>query len=490
MLKLYITLFLFLFCLSGYAQTGNLHYGIEAQAGVASADRVTFWLRSNRHGSVPSPGASLSLIGRAHRDYDSTRTHLVDWGAGFGGRANAGKESDLLLIEAYGKVRAGIFELKAGRTKDIMGLVDTTLSSGAFAISGNALGIPKVQLAIPEFYPLPFWGGLFAFKGNLAHGWLGEVPIGLTRSRIKEATTYFHQKSLYGRFGKPDWKLKLYAGFSHQVFWGNEDEIYPEGAFKLSPWKEYQYVVMGRRYGGGGVEVSKIGNQLGSIDLGLTYDFSKVKLFAYRQNFYDVGALYYLANILDGLNGLSLENKQHTDKKVQWQKLVFEVLYTKNQAGESWSRIVPSGDEDYYNNYMYSQGWSYRGLGLGSPFISPRASTREGLASAPGDFFINNRLLAFHLAMQGRVQAWTCTAKVSYSRNYGTYGTSVVGHSLGGTRFPPQYGIFEEVGQLSTYIEGNKALPHGLHVGFMAAVDRGGLLDNTGGLIVKFGKSW
>ena len=42
---------------------------------------------------------------------------------------------------------------------------------------------------------------------------------------ILQIETYLHQKSLYGRFGKPEWKWKLYGGFNHQVFWGNEKDI-------------------------------------------------------------------------------------------------------------------------------------------------------------------------------------------------------------------------------------------------------------------------
>ena len=115
----------------------------------------------------------------------------------------------------------------------------------------------------------------------------------------------------------------------------------------------------------------RMGNSLGSIDLGFEYEFKNVRLLAYRQNLYDAGALYYLANIRDGLNGLSLVNKNYINKGFQWKKILVEVLYTKNQAGESWSHLTKSsGDEDYYNHYQYIQGWSYNGIGIGNPFIS------------------------------------------------------------------------------------------------------------------------
>ncbi|MCC9166166.1 capsule assembly Wzi family protein [Pontibacter harenae] len=491
MFRLLIALLLFfLNCVGAYSQPRNLHYSFEAQ-GVASSspERMPFWLRSNQYGSVPLPGTSLSIINRVSRDYDSTQTKLIDWGAAFEGRANIGDKTQLLLIEGYGKLRVGPSELRAGRSKEIMGLVDTTLSSGAFSVSGNALGIPKVQISIPEFYTLPLLNGLFAFKGNFAHGWVGSVPIGFDKSRVNFLETYLHQKSFYGRFGKANWSWKLYGGFNHQVTWGNYANVYAEGAFTLSPWQEYIYTVSGKKYGSRGIEVSKIGNHIGSIDLGFEYDFQNVKLFAYRQNFYDVGALYYLANILDGLNGLSLSNKKASHNAIQWKKLVFELLYTKNQAGEAWAKVTPSGDEDYYNNYMYSQGWSYKGVGLGSPFLSTKTSTRQGLPTHPANYFINNRVLAMHFGVVSKIKEWNLISKASYARSYGTYGTSTIGHSLGSKRYPGEYGIFQEVGQLSTYIEANRTLANQLNLGILAAVDYGGLLDNSGGIIIKLSKS-
>ncbi|WP_034256812.1 capsule assembly Wzi family protein [Adhaeribacter aquaticus] len=496
--KFYFILLFSLSFISGFGQIRNVHYGLEGQGIVTTSGQVPFWLRSNQFGSVPLSGPSVSFISRLRKDYDSTQTKLFDWGVGYEGRVNVGKTSQFLLVEGYGKARLGIFELKAGRAKEIMGLVDTTLSSGAFAISGNALGIPKVQLAIPGFYTLPIFKGMFAFKGNFAHGWVGQLPLGIynigSTKRVDQDYVYFHQKSLYGKFGRNEWKIRIYGGFNHQVFWGDYRRIYAPGHFNLTPLQAYFYVITGKAYGAEDgaryIERSKLGNQLGSIDLGLEYDMQDIKVFAYRQSFYDVGALYYLANIMDGLNGISLINKKNSDKIVQWRKVVLELLYTKNQAGETWSKITPSGDEDYYNNYFYSTGWSYKGLGIGTPFLSTKASTRKNLPSDPVDYFNNNRVLAFHVGLQGQVKAWRFVAKSSYSKNYGTFGTSISGRSRGKLRFPPQNGIFPEVNQFSAYLEGSRDLTRGYSISFLTAFDSGKLLYDTGGLIVKFSKKW
>ncbi len=137
-----------------------------------------------------------------------------------------------------------------------------------------------------------------------------------------------------------------------------------EKAISLSPVKTYLSVITGR---------NRIGDHLGSIDLGFEYDFKNIRLLAYRQNLYDAGALYHFANIRDGLNGLSLTNTNYNNRGFQWRKILVEVLYTKNQAGEFWSPLDQLRMMKIIiimNNIL--QGWSYKGLGIGNPFIADR----------------------------------------------------------------------------------------------------------------------
>ncbi len=470
------------------AQRGNFHANLEAQGIITSKGTVPFWMRANQYGSIPLSGPSLGLLGGVNKTYDQSKKRLVDYGFSFQGRVNVGNTSEFILVEGYAKARLSIFELKAGRSKEFMGLVDSTLSSGAFAVSGNALGIPKVQLAIPEFWTLPYSGKLFAIKGTFSHGWLGDNDINFPGH--KSIVTYFHQKSFYGRFGKPNWRLKLLGGFNHQVFWGSEKEIYGK-RWTLSEFQTFENVVLGKTTKLNKVEKSKVGNALGSIDLGIQYDFTNTRINLYRLFFYDVGALFHLANVRDGLYGLSIANKRpNTKSNFRWNKFVFEFFFTKDQAGYPWSKATPSGDDDYYNNYFYAQGWSYNGIALGNPFITTRVDARAGLPNQSfSDYFINNRVMAFHFGTDLTVKKIHVVAKLSYSKNYGTFGTSPYGHSLG-KKFSVPRGYFGELDQFSAYVEGTKQLRHGFYVGCVGAFDVGGLLYNSVGFIAKAGKTF
>jgi hypothetical protein len=282
----------------------NNHFTIESMASFTT-EYIPFWFRSRQFGSIPVSGLSLGIVPFAFRDYGHASKKSFSWGAGLEARINLGANSNFTLVQAYGKIKLADFELKVGRSKDVVGLMDTALSSGSFSISGNTLGIPKFEISIPEYTYL-FGGKTIALQGSFAHGLVGEVPIQGSPYTTK-AKTFYHHKSLYIKFRRPDWRVAFLGGFNHQVFWGNEKLIFGN-EFKLSKWQAYQYVFLGKNLHT--ANIAKVGNHLGTVDLGLQYNANEFQLFLYRQSFYDAGALGHFANILDGLNGMSITNKR------------------------------------------------------------------------------------------------------------------------------------------------------------------------------------
>jgi hypothetical protein len=465
------------------SQEKDIHVSLEAQGIATSSGVVPFWLRANQFGSIPLSGGSGSFIGKIRKDYDTTKT--FGWAASFEGRTNLGKQAQFDLIEGFVKGHAGIFELKVGRSKDIIGLVDSTLSSGAFSVSGNALGIPKISISIPNYYSIPILGKLFAVKASFANGYQGNIAVHYNYRKVDSTKSYYLENTLYARIGKPQWRFKLYLGYNHEVLWGAEKSIF--GSYKLSGSDTYWHVLLGKTYHG-----SKVGNHLGSLDIGAEYKFDALTLFLYRQNFYDKGGLGSLANIADGLNGLSLTNNKPAGGNFYVKKVLFEFLYTVNQGGYPSSKFTWSGAEDYYNNYEYEQGWSYKNLAMGTPFLTTVIDARSGLASSDRQFFINNRVLALHAAAEVYAYKWFYTGKISYSVNHGTYATGSgpfrsVGRDL---VLPSVYPPFKKVNQLSLYLEGIRPLKNNYSIGYDIGYDRGGLLYNSFGVILKVSKSF
>ena len=148
---------------------------------------------------------------------------------------------------------------------------DTTLSSGSWGISGTNLGIPEIELSVRDFWTIPWLGELFAFKGNFSHGWMGTKEMSRYILHDTVSTkSFLHQKSLYGRFGKPSWKIKLYGGFNHQVVWGDEQKYYLDD-YTLTPTQTYLYVITGKKFTNGYIQEERQ-EYLGSIDP-LEYQF-------------------------------------------------------------------------------------------------------------------------------------------------------------------------------------------------------------------------
>jgi len=453
-----------------FGQENYITSEVQLSGSYVTSGNIPFWLRSNQNGDFPGGGISSGISGIIRKDYGKDHPGCFDWSACVEGRINLGQHFDIKLIQGNARAKLSVFELSAGRSRELTGLCDTLLSSGSFSISGNALGIPKLELSMPEFYILPFFDGLLAFKGNFSHGWLGKTDLRNLDWNELFLDSFFHQKSLYGRLGRNTSKVRFYGGMNHQVFWGSEKDIYERG-FNLSKLETFAYVLIGKNYGTDEIPTSKVGNHLGSYDIGFEYDFPTIRLFAYRQNFYDFGKVINPQNYKDGLSGLKIFNKQYIGRGIHLKSILFEFLNTRNVSGVRGDSEI----QDYYNNYQYVNGWSYKGIGLGTPFISQKNLTREGLAS-DDNFFINNRVNVYHVGSEGSFLGLDYIVKMSYSRNFGTYKTSEV------------YNTFNEIGQFSGIIKLRRDLRNGVNIWCLTAFDYGKLYDNSAGLVMGISK--
>ena len=461
-------------------------YHVEAGTLVATG-QTPFWLRANQYGIVPLNGPVLRLQAGLRLDYrrtDSTGYQpKVDWGYAFEAVGNVGVTNQVLLPEAHVKARLGAFEFYAGRRREVVGLADTLLTTGAYAWSGNALPIPKIQLGVYQYTPVPFTNGIVSFLGAFAHGWFendGRIVKG----------SYLHQKYLYGRLGKLTWPFRLYGGFNHQVVWSGQaapgvlSELVSINGRLPSGIQYYPAVVFGTRGhwkpGDPNVtsfEDNRIGNHLGSLDVGADVNLSHWNLYAYRQFLYDDGSLFYGLNLADGLNGLRLKNRrQPAGEPFFLRQITLEFLYTESQGGDVFvvTEAEQRGKDDYFNHSQFVDGWTYQGRVIGNPFLTPLAETRPELLGRSG--IANNRVSAGHLAMSGLLNnRLELTTRLSLSRNLGTYQVPYPGA-------PVQFsGLFSAALPVSVF--GGSLLSGSL------GVDLGGLLPNSVGVYVSLRKT-
>lgn len=444
----YLRIIILLIATSCYLQAQPLRkptlYTAEVGTYLSSSTETPFWLRANQYGIVPNRSPIVTFRAGLYSAYDTSRYGNGQWrnskfdlayGVNVivnGTQNGLSYERNVLLPEAYIKARRGIWEIYVGRRREKFGLADSTLSSGSYAWSGNAMPIPKIQIAIPNFAPIGFTKGWIAVQGTFAHGYLDANGYILN--------PMLHQKSLYLRFGRQRDFMRFYAGINHQAVWGGRvaDPSNIPGTVQSSGelpsgLKNYFYVVSTLYPKSNDASeynyfdlTNRIGNHLGSVDIATEIDLASHTLYIYRQNLYEDGSLYYLINIADGLNGIRIRKN---DDNAIVKDILFEFLNTTSQGGPEFIIDDPlkRGKDDYFNHQQFRDGWAYRQHTIGTPFIPPALGPRDQYPY--GNFTVNNRVYVFHtgvsgsLPLRGRVLTSPITyqLKLSYSRNLGTY---------------------------------------------------------------------
>jgi len=401
---------------------------LELGMGLTNGTYTPFWLRANQYGAVPTK-ESYATAAVSFGDLIKVNKRTT-WGYGVRAQVNLTEtKADVLLQEAYIKGKFGIFELQAGRKKQIQGLVDSTLSSGSYIWSGNALPMPMINLVVQDYWAPKFVQGVVGFKGNFAHGWFGN-------QRSDVADFYLHQKSFYGRLGKPNWLFKFYGGFNHQVQWGGTLKYADPGNFSgkngkiASGLKEYFYMITGQSMNVVGGDTAtygindgwnRLGNHLGSVDVGMEIDWKKAKIFFYRQSIYEDGSLYHGNNITDGLHGIAFSRKAEQGLT----KVVLEYLNTASQGGSVFNDSdVNRGLDNYFNNAVYREGWTYAGKGIGTPMMTLDSET--DLTNTNLTSYDNNRVESFYIGIEAKIGENALLFRGSLSNAFGWFGEEYI----------------------------------------------------------------
>ena len=428
----YFSLFVSLLCKAQDTLITERKNFVESGLMLASGSQTPFWLKSNALGVVPNTGQNFMLQAGFYQQYTKKNNIFKKYSWGYGLRTVANineKGVDFLLPEAYLKAKIGIFEIWGGRRQEVIGLSDSSgLGTGPITWSSNALPVPKVQFGTPNFVNIAF-KGLFAVKVSYAHGWFDNGGV------VKDY--FLHQKTFYGRIGRPKAKFKFYGGITHNVQWSGQQTL-PDGTTNIysrglpayisvvipSKWKPWLDETDVSKYNPNDLQY-QFGNHSGSFDLGFEITGKNRRAFVYKQAPYE-----YLATNSgvtegeDGLYGIKITNFK--SEKVK--EFVAEMIYTMNQSRyvsgfykllglpiERWE-----ADDSYFNHGEYTDGFVYKGKTLSTPFILPR---KEYKSASPTDYDqlpLLSNLIAFHVGMKGTLtpRHIQYQLKMSYANHY------------------------------------------------------------------------
>lgn len=380
------------------------HLQTQVRFLASDAGYTPFFLRHLQYGNVPFKNPAIQASAWLKKSYDPQKTW--DFRYDLEGSAWLGAQSDGVLTQAHLAGRWKKWELFAGRKREVYGLGDTSLTSGFYAWSGNALPIPKIQFGTYDF--IDFAKGHLGIFMTYAHGWLdnqGPVKHGM-----------LHQKTLYGRIGKRGALVQFFGGVNHQVMWAGviKDQngtIINKFGSNLS---SYFYVVTTSKNRSlvpidPNSDIGEIGYQygahLGSIDFMLKFqgDFGVLQL--YRQNAWETGRFISLVHSNDGLNGIAFK----LPKQGKISRINLEYLYTANMGSylsglsRALKTIDPHANE--IENYLNGShgGWQNKGKGMGTPFLM---LDNETLAEN-GYYISHNAVKAYTLGMEGQLKPGT-----------------------------------------------------------------------------------
>lgn len=391
----------------------SLMYVAEIDVLSSSGSTAPTWLQANRHGAVSSlPHSGNVRAGirkpatRPNRwfDYDGA---VVLNGRIAGTQTNATPhkiEGTGFFDELYAHVRLYIVDITAGIHPLHLGIGDSELSSGNLLISSNAHPFPHISIGIDRWTAFPGLFGYVEIKGGLTHGWLND-----NNDYVKK--TLLHHKYIGARAGGK-LPVNISYEFHHAAQWGGTTAAGDELGHD---WKAFRNVFLARSGGTTRNEqLNAQGNHMISQVICLTAKGEGWHIDLYWQDFQEDGGLNFIglrSNSKDGLWGISaMQNR--------WPFIsgfTFEVLQTTDQSGPWHDRdgMVFGGNDQYYWNSIYRQGWTYFGRTIGSPLMSPQ----------------NSRVWAYHAGVKGDIYGYKYRVLCTYADNYGTYYAPVRSHN-------------------------------------------------------------
>ena len=381
--------------------------GVQALA--SSGKYAPFWLQSNRNGDISTRPFSGNLTAGIYKEaVQPQRWWDYDFAVQLTGRAEYPKTGTGYFNQLYAHVRLYVFDITAGIRPMMYETQDTALTMGSMIFSGNSQPMPHVTIGIDRYVAFPGTFGYMEVKGGLTHAWMAD--------NIYVNHAFIHHKFAAVRVGGR-LPVNISYEFHHAAQWGGYSPMYGDLGNDLSSFKHVFFAQAGGSMRND--QANAQGNHVGSQQLMLTTKGTGWEISAYWQNFFEdnFALLGTGQNIADGLWGISM-------KQSRWpfiQGVTVEFLNTTDQSGPWHDRdgLCYAGNDGYYRNSVYKNGWNYFYRSLGNPFLTSPLYNEDGTI-----YTLNSRVRVWHAGVRGDIYGFNYLVKASYARNYGNDNTS------------------------------------------------------------------
>ena len=380
-------------------------YGVgEISSVFSSGNTSPYFIRANQYGNISaepmSGNISLGIIKPATRP---CRWFDYDFGLVLTGRVQGNPQLHTVsgtgyFREFYAHVRLYIIDITAGIHPVHYGVGNEQLSSGSWIVSSNAHPIPRITVGIDNWTAFPGLFGYAEIKGGVSVGILSDHNPYVTHTKWHHL---FAGLQLGGKL-----PINVSYELHHAAQWGGYSAKYGDLSNNLSALFN---VMLGRSGGSTANEqMNAQGNHIISQILKLTAKGESWRVETYWQNMNEDGGFRFIGtgqNKADFLLGIHMA-------QTRWRfisGLTYEYIRTTNQSGVYHDKdgLAFGGNDNYYNNKIYAQGWTYFGNIIGSPLLTPD----------------NNRVCAHFVGIKGDIFGFQYRALYNHAENYGTYNT-------------------------------------------------------------------
>jgi hypothetical protein len=387
-------------------QDDSIKYTINTRFNGGTGSYAPFLSTANQFDRFDITPNSLAVWGTLHKEIKKLKTFDYGFGVELDGNISRTR-SRLFPGELYAEGKIYFLNVFAGFKQQVFGNQDEELSSGGMLWSQNSRPIPKLAIESNGYIAVPYTKGYLEMKSGLSHGWF-ENEKDLNGLLL-------HHKYVYIRLGG-SFPINLSYGVQHVAQWGGQSNVYGSMPATL---ENYFRIFMG----GSGNSTANIsdqenvlGNHIISQNLGLDLKFKTALISFYWQSIAeDSPAKKFITNtpnIEDGLWGMSI-------KLPGFQPLnhfVFEYLSTTDQSG-SWhdlDGVIYGGQDRYYTNGLIPNGWSYKGMTIGNPWLTSPKYNKDGSTS-----ITNNTVRLYYFSGKGSIKSMKYRLTLAYSENFG-----------------------------------------------------------------------
>ena len=226
--------------------------------------------------------------------------------------------------------------------------------------------MPTISIGIDKWTAFPGVYGYLEVRGGISNMWMID--------NVYVNNAMVHYKWIGGKIGGK-LPVNLSYEFHHVAQWGGFSPIYGDLGNNWSAFMNAFLVQSGGSMAND--QHNAQGNHIGSQILTLEVKGNEWKASAYWQNLSEDGPIRFIGfgmNNRDGLWGVNFSQNR-------WpfiNGLTYEFVHTTDQSGPFHDRdgLIFGGNDNYYNNGVYVNGWNYWYQTIGSPFItSPRYNT-------------------------------------------------------------------------------------------------------------------